>query len=67
MIMTTDACASRGGCVCGNATHILEEANYGVYIPHIHGSTDLRIGRKLQGNRVSQEQHKETIESGQSK
>ena len=30
MIMTTDAGASRGGCVCGNATHILEEANYSV-------------------------------------
>ena len=38
--------SSRGGPAYGNATRILEEAEYGL-IPQTHGSTNPRIGRKL--------------------
>ena len=33
------------------ATRILEEAEYGLEIPQTHGSTNPRIGRKLDGKR----------------
>ena len=39
--------SSRGGPAYGNATRILEEAEYGLEIPQTHGSTNPRIGRKL--------------------
>ena len=43
--------SSRGGPAYGHATRILEEAEYGLEIPQTHGSTNPRIGRKLDGNR----------------
>ena len=39
--------SSRGRPAYGNATRILEEAEYGLEIPQTHGSTNPRIGRKL--------------------
>ena len=39
--------SSRGGPAYGNATRILEEAEYGLEIPQTRGSTNPRIGRKL--------------------
>ena len=39
--------SSRGGPAYCNATRILEEAEYGLEIPQTHGSTNPRIGRKL--------------------
>ena len=43
--------ASKGEPAYGNATRILEEAEYGLEIPQTHGSTDPRICRKLDGSR----------------